>query len=237
MRFKIRTLMIAVAAIAVLLLAVRFPPLVVTLFLAACAALAHGLWLAVRRFKRLPATAFGVAGSMLNLLCFVASMAGSPSIVVILSALPCLIGTAVVVGFGAAWCFASARDLKLSRRSLVLRWTVVAVISLAPVTMLFTQWPFRLAFLVSRPALERLADEVGAGAPLTSPRWAGVFVIVGSAVDAKTGNVGLITDPNPSGRTGFERYGALGRPGAGGAFYNFWSEMQLDENWRFAEED
>ena len=221
MRFKIRTLMIAVAAVAVLLLAVRFPPLVVALFLAACAVLAHGLWLAARRFKRLPAAAFGVAGGMLNLLCFGASMAGSPSIVIIFGALPCLIGTAVVFGFGAAWCFASARDLKLSRRSLVLRWTVVAVISIAPVTMLFTHWPFRLAFLVSRPALERLADEVGGGAPVTMPRCAGMFVIVGSAVDPKTGNVGLITDPNSSGRSGFERYGARGRPGEAGAFLQF----------------
>ena len=112
MRFKIRTLMIAIAGVAVLLLAVRFPPLVVALFFAACAALAHGLWLSARRFKRLAAAAFGVAGSMLNLLCFGASMGGSPSIVIIFGALPCLIGTAVVFGFGAAWCFASARDLK-----------------------------------------------------------------------------------------------------------------------------
>jgi hypothetical protein len=64
-----------------------------------------------------------------------------------------------------------------------------------------------------------------------------VFVIVRSAVDAKTGNVGLITDANPSGRSGFERYGPNGIRVATGAFYNFWSETQLDANWRFAEED
>jgi hypothetical protein len=62
-------------------------------------------------------------------------------------------------------------------------------------------------------------------------------VIVGSTVDPETAIVGLINDPDTSGRTGFERYGARGSRGAAGAFYNFWSETQLDANWRFAEED
>jgi hypothetical protein len=236
MRFKIRRLMIAVAAIAPLLVGLRFPPFLLTFSFGACVALAHGLWLAARRYKRLPAAAFGLAGALLNVLCWRASIAGSLTVIAF-GALPCLIATAVVFGFGAAWCAAATRDLKLSRRSLVLRWTAVAVISIAPMTMLLTHWPFRLAFLVSRPALERLANEVAAGAPVTRPRWAGVFVIVGSAVDPKTRNVGLITNPNPSGRSGFERYGARGTRGAVGAFYNSWSKMELDQNWRYAEED
>jgi hypothetical protein len=237
MQFKIRTLMIAVAAIAVLLLAVRFPLLLVALFLGACVALAMGLWLAARRYKRLPAAAFAVAGLLLNLFCWAVSMTGSYTLVVVLGVLPCLIGTAVVFGFGAAWCAASAPGVTISGHTLALRWAVVGIVSLAPLTMVLTRWPFRLAFLVSRPALGRLAEKVAGGAPVTSARWAGAFVIVGSAVDAKTGNVGLITDANAGGRSGFERYGARGTRGAAGAFYNFWSETQLDANWRFAEED
>jgi hypothetical protein len=237
MRFKIGTFMVAVAVIAVLLVGLRFWPALIALFLGGCIALSQGLWRSAKRFKRLPVVAFGVAGVSLNLFCWAVSMTGSYTLVVVLGVLPCLIGTAVVFAFGAAWCAASAPGVTISGHSRALRLAVVAIISIAPLTMLLTRWPFRLAFLVSRPALERLADQVVAGAPVTSPRWAGVFVIVGSAIDPNTGNVGLLTHPDSSGRSGFERYGARGSRGAAGAFYNFWSVTELDANWRFAEED
>jgi hypothetical protein len=237
MRFRIGTFMVAVAVVAVLLVGLRFGQALIALFLGGCILTSHGLWLAARRYKRLPAAAFTVAGLLLNLFCLAVSMTGSYTLVVVLGVLPCLIGTAVAFSFGAAWCAASAPGVTISGHSRALRWTVVAIISIAPLTMILTRWPFRLAFLVSRPALERLADQVVSGVPVTSPRRAGAFVIVGSAVDPTTGNVGLITGPRSSGRSGFERYGARGSRGAAGAFYNFWSETELDANWRFAEED
>ncbi len=52
-----------------------------------------------------------------------------------------------------------------------------------------------------------LADRVAAGQPLTFPRRAGLFPLAGSALDAATGNIGLMIDPNPSGPTGFVREG------------------------------
>ena len=101
--------------------------------------------------------------------------------------------------------------------------------------MLFTTWPFRLAFAASRPALEALADEVTRGEPVNTSSWAGAFRIVGSAVDPATGNIGLITDPNPGGRAGFERRPA--RHAGSSPFYNLNYEVQLTEKWRYVEED
>jgi len=114
---------------------------------------------------------------------------------------------------------------------------VVVVLSVAPIALPFTQWPLRLVFLGSRPALERLADEAGRGATITRPRWAGAYRVVGSTFDPASGNVGLITAHVSSGRSGFERYGARGSPGKNGGFYNLAPEVQLSQKWRYGEED
>jgi hypothetical protein len=237
MQFKIRTMMIGVVAVALLLMSLRYPALFLAAFVASCTAISYGVWQTARGFKRLPRVAFGVVGISINTVCLIASVAFQSSFLTIILALPCLAGTATAFGLGAAWCTTAARDLGLSWRSRALRWTVAVAVSVAPITILLTQWPFLLAFAASRPALERLADQVSSGVPVSTPQWAGLFRVVASAVDPKTGNVGLVTNPDPGGRSGFERYGARGTPGTSGAFYNFWSEMQLDKKWRYAEED
>jgi hypothetical protein len=74
-----------------------------------------------------------------------------------------------------------------------------------PLATMGTLWPLRLAFLVARPALERLADGAAAGQALAGPQWAGPYRLVQSAVDPASGEVALMTDPNPSGAKGFVR--------------------------------
>src|SRR5262245_6908130 len=107
--------------------------------------------------------------------------------------------------------------------------------------MLLTPWPLRLAFLASRPAMERLADRVAAGRAVTSPEWAGLFQIVGSAVDPTTGNVGLITDPDPAGRSGFVRLSPAVR--VDGPYWNYRPFVNLNINehltgpWWYQNED
>jgi hypothetical protein len=101
--------------------------------------------------------------------------------------------------------------------------------------MLFTIWPFRLAFAASRPALDKLADQVARGEPVNTSRWAGAFRIVGSVVDPATGTIGLITDPNPGGRAGFARQHA--QAAGSSPFYNLNYDVQLTEKWRYVEED
>jgi hypothetical protein len=239
MRFKIRSLMIAVLAVAGLLAALRYPVVLLALLPASWLAWAIGLWRSARPYRRLSAVVFASVGIITNILAVIASIgtAANGMVFVIVNFVACLFGIPWILGCGAAWCTAATRKDAVPRRSRVLAWTLVLTLSLAPLTALLTNWPFRLAFLASQPALDRLADQAASGVPVTTPEWAGAFVIVASAVDPKTGNVGLITDPNPGGRGGFERYGPRGSPGARGAFYNFWSETQLNEKWRFAEED
>ena len=100
--------------------------------------------------------------------------------------------------------------------------------------------PYACCDRVAVPAMERLADRVGAGQPVTSPEWVGLFRVVGSAVDPSTGNVGLIIDPDPSGRSGFVRVSVGPGIPAGrsnGPFHNLNFDLQLRDRWWYECED
>jgi hypothetical protein len=115
---------------------------------------------------------------------------------------------------------------------------LVLVLAFAPLSMLFTLWPLRLAFFASRPAMDRLADRVNAGQAIGSPEWAGLFRVVGSAIEPTKGNVGLIIDPNPGGRSGFVRTGP-GVPAKKnlGPFWNLNFNEHLGGRWWYQNED
>ena len=88
--------------------------------------------------------------------------------------------------------------------------------------------------------MEHLADRVESGQAVTSPEWAGLFRVVASAVDPSTGNVGLIIDADPSGRSGFVRASVgPGIPAArsDGPFYNLNFDLQLRGRWWYECED
>src|SRR5262249_9180480 len=107
-------------------------------------------------------------------------------------------------------------------------------------TMLLTRWPFHLAFVASTQAMDRLADRVAAGQGIANPEWAGLFRVVGSAVDPSSGNVGLIIDPDTSGRSGFVHViDTTGVPAvrSSGPFYNLYFDLQLCGRWRYVCED
>ncbi len=237
MRFKIRTIMLAIAAVALVLVSLRDVRILALQFLggllASCLALGRGLWLGAKPFPRVSALGFGIAASIINGTCFVASVAFSVMVGWLIMVLVSVVGIPVIFGFGAAWTTSGKRGPAVARRSRVLGWTMTIGLSIAPVSMLITGWPFRLAFAASRPSLERLADQVAAGTPVTAPEWAGVFRILGSNVDPLRGCVRLITDNNPGGRAGFERHGTL----CGDPFYNTARDMELSEKWTYAEED
>ena len=94
------------------------------------------------------------------------------------------------------------------------------------------------ANLVSRQALERLADRVEARQAVHFPIHAGVYWIVGAAIDPGSGNVGLIINPSAGGRSGLVSYppGATSGPD-GGPFYNRFMGMSLGKRWEFVVED
>jgi hypothetical protein len=155
-------------------------------------------------------------------------------------ALGSLCGVPLILGFGTAWSAAATRREAVRRRSPLLAWPLVIVLAALPLTMLFTDWPLRLAFLASKPALDRLADRVAAGHAPGRPVLAGLFMVVNSEVDPTTGNVGLVTDPDPSGRSGFVRVSPAPSTSPGrvrGPFYNLNGDLYMGGRWRYQNED
>jgi hypothetical protein len=233
--------MIAVAVVAGLLASLLSPTALIVAFGLFYLALIGALWWMFRGFRRVSAFCFGVAAALTN--------ASSAALDVYppdmgYDAIPMFLGwflaLPIVISTGAAWAGAATRRTARPRRSPWLAWPLVLALGILPLTMLVTHWPLRLAFLVSRPAMNRLADRVLAGQAVISPEWAGLFRVVGSAVDPTRGNVGLIIDANPSGRSGFVRVGAGVRVPAGRSvapFYNLSFDLPLCDRWWYACED
>ena len=67
--------------------------------------------------------------------------------------------------------------------------------------------------------------------------WAGVYLVVTSATDAKTGNVALIINSATSGRSGFVRLGPAPFPEHSGPLYNFDNDTHMDGRWWYQVED
>ena len=239
-RFKLRSLMIAVAVVAGLLAVAHSPTGLAVTFGLLYLALIGVQWWMFRGFRRLSALCFGVGAALVNILSvtlcvYLLNLGGA-----FLMFIGWLVAFPTIIGTGVAWASAATRRTAKSRRSPLVAWPLVLVLTLLPLSMLLTFWPFRLAFLASRPALDRLADRVEAGQPVTSPEWAGLFRVVASAVDPSSGNVGLIMDPAPSGRSGFVRV-SVG-PGMTAArssspFANLNFDLQLPERWWYECED
>jgi hypothetical protein len=239
-RFTLLHLMVAVAVIACFLALLR----TCGAFLTACVLLdlllAAMSWTMLRGQRWLALWSFGSASVAVN-----CSLAGLSIYAFNIwgiagMALASLWGIPLILGFGTAWSVAATRGEATCRRSPVLAWSLVIVLATLPLTILFTRWPFRLAFVASKPALNRLADRVAAGQAIRRPVRAGLFVVVSSAVEPTKSNVGLITDPDPSGRSGFVRVG-LGphrSPGCvSGPFYNLNGDLQMGQDWRYQNED
>jgi hypothetical protein len=151
-----------------------------------------------------------------------------------------LLAFPIVFGAGAAWATEVTRRAARPYRSPFLAWPLVLVLTILLLTMLLTRWSFHLAFLASTSAMDRLADCVAAGQGIAGPEWAGLFRVVGSAVDPSSGNVGLIFDPDPWGRSGFVRVGAVPSVPTGrsnGPFYNLYLDLKLYDRWRYECED
>jgi hypothetical protein len=90
-------------------------------------------------------------------------------------------------------------------------------------------WPLRVAWLLSRSGLERLAEDVRAGRPLPRRTRVGLFTIV--EAEARQGIICLWVDPDPGGKLGFVQCPPGRLPG------NLWSMVRMDENWLFIQED
>jgi hypothetical protein len=232
--------MITVATVAGLLAASLSPIGLLVAFGLAYLALIGVLWWMFHGFRRVSAICFGLVAALSNIMTAGLCIYRLSKVGVVLMLLVWLLAFPLVFGAGIAWATAATRRAARSQRSPFWAWPLVIASGILPLTMVFTLWPLRLAFLASTPALDGLADRVAAGQGVTSPEWACLFRVVGSAVESSNGNVGLIIDPDPSGRSGFVRVGASpGLPawGSGGPFYNLNLDMRLGDRWRYQRED
>ena len=236
-RVSIRSMMIFVLIVAVGLALTRpgyafMLPLVAIGLLPAsfCACL-------VRGHRRLAAyglvAAWLVADVLIALICIHAvSIAGY-----LLMTLVSLGLVPVAAGCGLAWAIAATRPGAIRRRPSWLAWSLVAVACLMPLSMIADLWPLRLAFLHARPSLDAMADRVARGRPVVGPERAGCFEVVASTYDPATGDVALVTNPNPAGRSGFLRLGFRDGTRQAHLFTNLDFDERMNGRWRYQDED
>jgi hypothetical protein len=239
LRFTIRSMMITVAIVAVFLglYELMGDILLVALFNVAYLGLIGVWWWMLRGFRRLSALCLGISAVAANFSCFVLCIYFATMMGMFVALMIWLASFPFILGAGSAWALKSTRRNAVGRRSPLWVWPLVVGLAVLPLTMIITLWPLRLAFRVSQPSLERLADRVANGQVLFNPQWAGLIRVVGSAFDSATGNVGLVVHPDPSGRSGFVRLGPGVPPGqTAGPFFNQ-SVKSLGGRWSYQEED
>jgi hypothetical protein len=194
------------------------------------------VWLLTRRRRRLALACWITTVALVNISVGLSCIYAPRMLDGAFTLLATLITTPIALGLGAAWAQSATSPDAVPRRSLPFAWFRVLILATLLPTM-FTHWPHRLAFLASRPSLNRLADRVSAGQLIQQPEWAGLFWIVGSDLDLKNGNIALITDLNPGGRSGLVRLGTNNPTNPLGPLVNLSTDEALDGRWRCQEED
>jgi hypothetical protein len=232
--------MYAVAMAALLFAALVSPAGLVAAFALSYTALVGGTWSMFHGFRRLSALSFWLVGVLSNIFCAALCIHRLNMVGAALMLLGCVVSFPIVFGAGAAWATAVTRRSARPKYAPILAWLIVLVLAVLPLTMLLTRWPFHLAFRASRRALDRLADRVAAGHVIASAEWAGLYRVIESDLDPPSGNVGLIIDPDLSGRSGFLRLGTAPSKATArwtAPFYNTSGDLNLGDRWWYANED
>ncbi|QEH34632.1 hypothetical protein OJF2_31730 [Aquisphaera giovannonii] len=222
-RFTIKRLMLAVAGIGVALgLVQAYPFVAIAAFYAVL--LAGASWLPARARPRIARWGFLAAATWLNasmLVFFAYQPVLHNSIYLFASS---LIFLPIVPGLGMAWAAGGQGRV---------RWTRAAIVACAcglAFSMIATHWPLRLAFGLSSPALNRLADRVEAGGAIAPGERAGLYRVFGTT--ALTGDTAIIIDPDPGGISAFVR-----RPGPARGSSRDWLDDGPGGRWWFLDQD
>lgn len=237
-QFTIRSLMIAIAILAGLLALPKGLGVFVIAFLFPCLSLLAARWVLLQGRRGLAAIGFWVSAILTNILFAASCVAPDIYFLAYLFLGWLFVVLPPVVGFGAIWAILATRKGATPRRAPAAAWLSVLALTVMPLATTWTLWPLRLAFHVSRPSLERLADRVATGQTVQTARWVGPFRVARTAVDPATGNVGLMIDPNPNGPTGFVRLGPGNSPDRRHLpIRGDDLEVDLGEGWYYHEED
>jgi hypothetical protein len=148
-----------------------------------------------------------------------------------------VIAVPTITALGIAWAVLSYRDHSLPERHRQAIGISVFVLTVLPVLTLWTFWPLHMAFVSARPALDRLADQVAVGKAVGFPQQAGLFRILGSAVDPASGNVALLTDDNPNGPNGLVRVRFGNGSNAKGPIVGSNLDVNLGGGWSYRDDD
>jgi hypothetical protein len=231
-RLTIRRLMLVVGVVAGILGLYRSLGSAYLVLLALSAIMAVLVWQVVRRLPRLAAWTFGVSAFLVNasvapVCAYLCSIGGFALMVLAsISMFP------LVLGCGSAWAMAGPDPRRFPRAA---AWSIVIVLGFLPISMMSTLWPLRFAFTLSRPSMDRLADRVAAGETLAFPEWAGLYRIVDAKREPRNGNVALIIDADPSGRSAFVR--VVARSESYGPMVNLNFNVPVGGPWRYQNED
>jgi len=241
-QFTIRSLMIAVMVVALIaggLVAVpwdwRVPGLMLSF---PCLALIGAVGLVFRRQRKAAAIWFGTVAASINVLYAAVCICPDSYLLTAASLAWFFMVIPVIVSLGAAWASLATKDTAAPRRSPDFAGLLIFALTVAPLTTLLTLWPLHLVFLGARPAMDHLANQAVAGRPFGGPRWIGVFRLADVRVDPVTGEVALLSEPNPSHPAGFVREG-IRAPGGGGSATIAGSNLRLNlwGRWSFREDD
>jgi hypothetical protein len=237
-QFTIQGLMIAVAIVAGLLALPGGWRVAAAALSVPCLAVLAARRLFLGRSHRLAAITFwGLALPVNVLFAALSVLPGMHSFVLLLIWLFVILPT--LLAFGTTWAAMSTRREGVPHPSRRWVWSCFIALAVMPGVTAWTTWPFHLTFLTARPALDTLADQIEAGEAVSFPQTVGLFRLVGSRLDSRTGGVALLTDPNPSGPSGFVRHkiSYAGPYGCFGPIRGDWWHVSLGGGWCYHEED
>lgn len=234
-RLTIGRLMIAVAGVAVGLAVYRVLDRNVAVVLPTGLIFVAVVRWAVSPYPRLAGWVFLISAVPLNFLLWAQGTYGVGIGGMMLAMATIITIYPISVGCATAWWIARCRERPDSIRP---AWSIAAVaLAINPLLMFLSGWPLQVAFLISRPAFDRLADRVAGGEAITFPQPAGLYWIEAAAADPiNATHVALILDNDPAGRSGFVRWNV--RDGsAGRLMHNLNFDIPLDASWRYQDED
>jgi hypothetical protein len=181
---------------------------------------------------------FGTFAASINFLYAMSCFTPIYNAIVFLCAGWAIFAIAPSIVLGWAWVSLSSSVDAVPRRSPILAWSGVVVVTVMPLVTLWTLWPIRLLFLAARPEMVRLANQAVAGKPLAEPRSVGLFQLAATKFDPGSGDVALFIEPDPDHARGFlwKRTGpSSSRAGCGMCGSNM--NLYLGEGWWYLEDD
>lgn len=131
---------------------------------------------------------------------------------------------------GLLWTSDDVKPLSWKKKGI--RLAVAAGLSVAILSIAFTNWPLTATFRYSQAEFEALANQVETSRRVVNvPTHCGIFQI--KKAEMVRGIPCFWLDLDPAGRTGFVRCS----PTNAGLYFNLWSKTRMSSDWTYIKED